>query len=151
MKIAMKIAWMALFIVGSSSVFAMEEWMRSKKIHSAVRAARDTQESIDQLEALIKAGHNINEREGIAGRTAIFNTFRPGSENLTDYKPEILKFLIRNGADVNILDKQNNTVLDWAYIALANAEENKALDAKIHEIITILKKAGAQRGKDLNK
>ena len=94
---------------------------------------------LSKVQALIAGGANVNEQDRAGGRTALHWAAKGGNKqalealfaakadpNLKDRQgrtpiwgavetfPEIAKFLVENGADINVRDQINSTPLLWA-------------------------------------
>lgn len=105
------------------------DWRGMTPVHSALHVlGGDAAETIAVLELLIAAGGDVNARDG-SGRTPLM---------LTGDVPEVVQYLIGQGAQVNALlpwDAEEKSVLDmyeyWNYAA--GAEILRAVGAKTAE------------------
>jgi len=85
--------------------------------------------SLEVVQTLINKGANVDEAP-TSGRAEGYTCLMTAARN---DQPELVKILIKNGADVNKMAKDGNTAL-----SLAEKEEDQ-------EMITLLKKLGAEK------
>ena len=65
----------------------------------------DWRNSVEELDLLLKLGYDVNEISKEYQQSALFNLVKNG------YNPELIEFLLENGADINLEDKKKNTAL----------------------------------------
>ena len=75
---------------------------------------------LNPVEILVNAGANVNAK-GDQGATPLFNSVIGGS-------PEVVAFLLKSGADVNIPNEYRRLVLDYARNVSASSSIVKMLE-----------------------
>jgi ankyrin repeat protein len=109
----------------------------------AYRTALMHVQDINTAKLLLKNGADktINQRDK-EGRTALFACFTVALDN-PERALEIVKLLIKHGADVNIEDIRGRTILDYL---LLNAEEHPEA---YNGLVTFMIKNGAKKGSQI--
>jgi len=97
--------------------------------------------NIENIEFLLDLGVDINYKD--EGFNCLFNAGLTGSA-------ELVEFLIKNGADVNCVSDENESLLDWfLFDEWFQYNDGYPDPEKVTKIVELLKKYGAKTNEEL--
>lgn len=165
-KPAVRLFFMVLMLLLYSSLVEAREPIQIELDKALVAAAAHG--DLAKVKALLEQGANINGIAYAIGDNPLMSAIEEGKVNVVNYlleegalqKPnmlgqaagsgyvEIVKILIRYGADVDYTDKWGHNALYWAQKNLEAPRtiipEHRDQNRKLEEVIRVLKAAGAR-------